>query len=118
MEKLTFEQLPEAVALLLEKVSRIEALLGDLPAERGDTIRMLNVTEGAELLHISVQALYTKVSRREIPVHKPGKRLYFNREELLEWMMGGRLKTNAEIQYEAEKYLVDLGHRRKARRIR
>lgn len=117
MEKLTFEQLPEAVALLLEKVSRMESLLEDMPRESVQVIRMLTVTEAAELLHISVQALYTKVSRREIPVHKPGKRLYFNRDELLEWMMGGRLKTNTEIQEQAERHLMEMGRKRKARRF-
>lgn len=117
MEKLTFEQLPEAIALLIEKVSRLETLLENLPREGKQVIRMLNVTEAAELLHISVQSLYTKVSRREIPVHKPGKRLYFNRQELLEWMMSSRLKTVAEIQWEAEQHLAELGRKRKARRL-
>jgi excisionase family DNA binding protein len=117
MENLTFEQLPGAVALLLEKVSRLETLLENRPEAKEVAIRMLNVTEAAELLHISVQALYTKVSRREVPVYKPGRRLYFNREELLEWMMGGRRKTNTEIQWEAERHLVDLGRKRKARRF-
>lgn len=118
MEKITFEQLPEAVALLLEKVRRIEALLENQPAAGVDVIRMLNVTEAAAFLDISVQSLYTKVSRREIPVHKPGKRLYFNQQELLDWMMGGRLKTRQEIEREAEQHLVALGQKRNARRFR
>jgi len=86
MENLTFEQLPGAVALLLEKVSRLEALLESRPEAADIATRMLNITEAAELLHLSVASVYTKVCRREIPVHKPGKRLYFNRDELLEWM--------------------------------
>ena len=117
MDKISFEQLPEAVALLLEKVGRIEAMLERLPQEQGDMTRMLNVTEAAEFLDISVQSLYTKVSRRAVPVHKPGKRLYFNRQELLDWMMGGRLKTHAEIEWEAEQHLTRLGQKRKARRF-
>jgi len=40
---------------------------------------------------------------------KRGKRLYFSRTELLEYLKAGRKKTNAEIEGEAETYLKRKG---------
>jgi len=49
--------------------------------------------QAAEFLSLSVPTLYTKVSRKEIPVNKRGKRLYFSMVELSEWVRSGRKKT-------------------------
>jgi hypothetical protein len=53
-------------------------------------------------VEVSVAALYTKVSRQEIPVSKPGKRLYFNRTDLKEWIRQGKRKTLNEIRQNAK----------------
>lgn len=104
MEHFTFEQLPHAVSLLHEKLSHIERLLtGQQPKEKAKAI--LNVTEAAAFLHLSVATLYTKVSGREIPFSKRGKRLYFHRSELEEWIAQGRKKTLEEIRQEASLYV-------------
>lgn len=117
MEKISFEQLPAAVALLLEKITCIEMLLENLPHNQQDTVSMLTITEAAAFLDVSVASLYTRVSRREIPVYKPGRRLYFNQQELLDWMMASRRKTGPEIGKDAEQHMAALTHKRKARRF-
>ncbi|MDR6941397.1 helix-turn-helix domain-containing protein [Mucilaginibacter pocheonensis] len=104
MEKLTFEQLPQAVSLLLEKVQRIEALL---EGQQNPAIpEMMDVSEAADILKLSVAALYSKVCRGEIPYYKPGRRLYFKKDELVAWMSKTRRKPNFEIRQEAEEYLI------------
>jgi len=100
MENLTFDQLPHAVSQLHEKMSRIERLLLEQrPQQEAEAI--LNIKEAAALLHLSVATLYTKVSCRELPFSKRGKRLYFHRSELEEWVRQGRKKTVSEIREEA-----------------
>ena len=100
MENLTFEQLPHAVSLLHEKMSHIERLLTEQhPKQEAEAI--LNVSQAAAFLHLSVATLYTKVSCREVPFSKRGKRLYFRRSELEEWVRQGRKKTVSEIRQEA-----------------
>jgi len=48
---------------------------------------------------------YSKVSKGEVPFHKKGKKLYFLKSEIDEWLKSGKRKTNAEIDQEAEAYL-------------
>jgi len=97
--KYTFEQLPEAISSLHDKVDSIKALLADDRQEQhSPPSDLLTIGQAAELLSLSVPTLYTKVSRKEIPVSKRGKRLYFSKVELSAWVRSGRKKTVEEIQ--------------------
>jgi len=49
--------------------------------------------QAAEFPSLSVPALYTKMSRKEIPGNKRSKRLYFSMMEISEWVGSGRKKT-------------------------
>jgi len=84
VEPFSFDKLPEVIRQLFEKIERIELLLQNLqPQTAEDTL--LTLAEAADFLKTSSAALYTKVSRGEIPFSKPGKRLYFNKDELKKW---------------------------------
>lgn len=104
MVEITFDQLPKAVTQLHEKLESIERLLLDqLPQQEVD--ELLTVQQAAELLHLSVPTIYGYVQRREIPVSKRSKRLYFSKQQLMEWIKAGRLKTVKEIDADANDYL-------------
>ena len=103
MEPFNFNELPEVVRLLFEKVEKIELMLQNLQPKEGDENDLLNITEAADFLKVSVAALYTKVSRKEIPVSKPGKRLYFNKTDLKEWVKMAKKKTMNDIRGEEDK---------------
>lgn len=81
----------------------LKSHLPENPAQEQDSL--LNITQAAELLGLSVPTLYSKVSKREIPVNKQGNRLYFSRLELTEWIKTGKKKTLAETQAIANAYL-------------
>jgi excisionase family DNA binding protein len=108
MDGLTFEQLPEAVTRLAAKLESIEQLLLNRKEQqpKEPTEKLLTVKQAAEFLTLSVPTMYSKVSRGELPVMKRGKRLYFSRKELLAYLKAGRKKSNAEIEAEANKYLL------------
>jgi len=71
--------------------------------------QLLTVQQAAELLNLSVPTLYGYTQRAEIPVCKRGKRLYFSKQSLFEWIKDGRKKTLAETASEAETYLKKKG---------
>ena len=48
---------------------------------------------------------YSKISRNEVPCYKRGKKIYFLKPEIDEWLKQGKRKSNAEIEQEAEAYL-------------
>lgn len=89
--KLTFEQLPDAVSRLFDKMEDIERLLqikykNTVPASDD----LLIIQQAAEFLHISRHTVYGLASRRKIPHMKKGKRLYFSKKDLTEWIAEGR----------------------------
>lgn len=99
---LTFDQLPQAVTMLANEVSKLKNLLiegrDQTPINQPD--QLLTVQQTAEFLNLAVPTIYGKVSKGEIPYMKKGKRLYFSRIELMDYIKGGRQKTNAEIEQE------------------
>lgn len=111
--QLTFEQLPEAVSRLLFKLESIEQLLllSNKPAN-AESDELLSIQQAAEFIKLSVPTVYGFVSRSEIPCMKKGKRLYFSRHELKEWIKTGRKKTITEIASEADEYLSSNKKRR------
>ncbi|MGV3504716.1 MAG: helix-turn-helix domain-containing protein [Adhaeribacter sp.] len=111
MEHYTFEQLPQAISLLHEKISHIEQVLLERQPQP-ETEEVFNVSQAAAYLNLTVATLYTKVSRQEIPVNKRGKRLYFYKGELTQWIREGRQKTISEIQQEAQHHF--MSRRRKS----
>jgi len=102
VEPFNFDKLPEVIRLLYEKVERLEEILIKLQPAKAEEDQLLTVKEAAELLKVTVASLYAKVSRKEIPVHKPGRILYFYKEDLLQWVRDSKRKTMAELQKEAQ----------------
>ena len=50
---------------------------------------LLTVREAADFLHISSSTIYSLSSKRKIPFMKKGRRLYFTKENLREWLEEG-----------------------------
>ncbi len=89
------------------RLKNIELLLLELkhdviPVDRADRRNNspLTVQDAADFVNLAVPTIYGLVSRREIPFSKKGKRLYFLKDELTEWIQTGRRKTVAEIEKE------------------
>jgi excisionase family DNA binding protein len=57
-----------------------------------------------ELTGLAKPTVYSLVSERKIPHAKRGKKLYFSRRELIEWLTNGKRKTRDEIADEAANF--------------
>jgi excisionase family DNA binding protein len=106
---LTFEKLPEAVKMLTKEVSEMKRLLMDKQEQTttDQPEQLLSIDEAAEFLRLAKPTLYSKVSRNEIPFMKRGKRLYFSRTELMDYLKGGRKKSQEEIREEVDSFLAN-----------
>jgi len=113
-DTLTFDQLPEAVTKMQEKLNNIEQLLISRQEQSPEQEELMPITKAAEFLDLAVPTVYSKVCRKEIPVNKRGKRLYFYRSELTEWIKSGRKKTAEEIREEAVQHLASSSKKAKA----
>jgi excisionase family DNA binding protein len=106
---LTFDKLPEAVTMLTKELRELKRLFIEKQEQPPplQQEQFFNIQEGAEFLHLTVPTMYSKVSKGELPYMKRGKRLYFSRTQLMEYLKEGRKKTNAEIEQEAEAFLYN-----------
>jgi len=112
--EITFENLPQAVTQLFDKLDNIERLIlshNNTPLPEED--KLLTIRETAEMLHLTVPTIYGLVQRAEIPVSKRGKRLYFSKQELVAWILAGRKKTTAEIEAETDRFIQSRNRRRR-----
>lgn len=110
MTTISFNDLPEAVTELTRKVDELYKVITNVqPQEQAD--QFLSVDETAKFLNLSVPTIYSKVSKRELPFSKRSKRLYFSREDLTDYLKGGRMKTVREIEAEADQYLTSKNKR-------
>lgn len=51
---------------------------------------ILSVRQVCQLLNLTPATIYNLVCQRKIPNSKVGKRLFFNRSELMEWIKSGK----------------------------
>ncbi len=67
--------------------------------------KMLTFKEACEYAGIKPSYMHKLTAARRIPFSKPcGKKIYFDKAELDEWMRGNRVKTIDEINDEAARY--------------
>jgi len=106
--EISFEQLPKAVMLIQDELLGLKKLLQENYLEaRQEPDQLLTIQQVAEFLSLSVPTIYGLVSKSEIPCMKKGKRLYFSKDEITNWIKSGRKKTLAEIDIEADAYLLN-----------
>ena len=68
---------------------------------------ILDISQVCDLLRYSRATVYALVEKREIPHYKKGRKIWFSKNELFEWLKSGRKKTKKELENEAEKYLLN-----------
>lgn len=66
----------------------------------------LTLEAAAEYLSLSKSAIYKLTSKKEIPFYNPGgKKLFFKRTELNEWINSSKVKSAFEVEQELDSYL-------------
>lgn len=98
---------------LFTKVENIERLLQQKAEQPSNSDQLLTIQQAAEFLNLCVPTIYGLVSKSALPVNKRGKRLYFSKQELSDWIKAGRKKTISEIEAEADTYLTSRKERTK-----
>jgi excisionase family DNA binding protein len=82
------------------KLERIETLT--LMAAKD----VLTLSEAAAYTGYSEKYMYQLAFSRQIPYSKRGKYLYFDKAELKQWLLAGRVATKDEIESAAATYVA------------
>ncbi|HEY3390611.1 MAG TPA: helix-turn-helix domain-containing protein [Prolixibacteraceae bacterium] len=109
METLTFDQLPNAVNQLFNKLENIERLLSvNTSDQHPEADRWLNLIELCAYLpdKPARPTVYGWVHDGLIPCHKGAKKLRFLKSDVDLWLKNGRKKTVMETAAEANLYLA------------
>ena len=69
---------------------------------------LTNVKGAAKILDTTSGTIYNLVHEKRIPHHKRGKKLYFFKSELIDWVRRGKKKTKEELIEEVNQNLSDL----------
>jgi excisionase family DNA binding protein len=103
-KQITFDSLPQAISSLADELKQIKALILETSTKDGaDSI--LTIEETSEFLHVQKQTLYSYVSKGLIPNHKRAGRLYFLKNELIDWIKSGN-KRVFDVEAEAKKIIA------------
>ena len=88
--------------IILNKLTAIEGLL-----EEANQTKPLTLLEAAKFLNLSQSHLYKLTSERKIPHFKPsGKKIYFDKSELIQWLKRKPARTQEETEEKAASYIV------------
>ncbi|BAX79287.1 helix-turn-helix domain-containing protein [Labilibaculum antarcticum] len=103
VNEISFENLPKAVAHLVNEVEKLKLLVekGQAPTLPQKRIP-IGIEEACRVIGKAKPTIYALVQKRMLPCYKNGKKLYFFEDELLNWITSGKKKTLKEIENEAE----------------
>ena len=109
METVRFEQMPELMAVLINKVKELTEQVNHLAKTSGELSdkivpgagnnphRALNVDQAAAYLGRAKATVYKYAERGILPCTKRNGSIYFFEDELLKWLEKGRKKSIYEI---------------------
>jgi excisionase family DNA binding protein len=93
--------------IILERLNSIEKAILYL-STNGSLAHIndpMDVKDLSAYLKMSASAIYKFTSQGTIPHYKNGKRLFFKREEINEWIFNNKIKTLEDIDREANEYI-------------
>jgi excisionase family DNA binding protein len=96
----------EGIKVLAEQITEnLKKVL--TPVENSTEASFLTIDEAAKLINLTKPTVYGLVHQNKIPYIKKGKRLYFVKAELLDWINSGKQKTKSEAEIKADAYLFN-----------
>lgn len=86
-EKLSFDNLPEAVGYLISKIEVLEQKIDAMApiSKQSDSKTTIDIDAAVKIIQKAKSTIYTMVRLGRIPAYKKGKKLYFIEEELKQW---------------------------------
>lgn len=108
-KNITFEDMPKAMSWMMDKLNELDSKIDGLnnsPQTAPSEIWM-NLKELREYLpsHPAEQTVYGWTSCHQIPFHKKGKRIMFLKSEIDDWLHDSKMKSQKELEHEAEKFI-------------
>lgn len=98
-------QLPDEISSLKNAIISLTDFVKNQSNSKPDSNEFLNSKQAAEYLNLSSSYLYYLTFSNSIPFYKPnGKRIFFRRTDLDNWLSQNRHSSRNEIEQQAAAY--------------
>lgn len=105
MKQQIFMLSEEGIKILAEQITEnIKKAI--TPTDSSSDNVYMTIDETAKLLNLAKSSVYGLVHQKKIPFHKVGKKLYFSKEAILQWIAKGKQNTKSDIELKADEYLM------------
>ena len=95
---------------ITQHFNSIKDILLEISKSKADDEEIGGMELAKRITGLSYPTIYGLVSTREIPHSKKGKKLYFIKSQLIEWVKSGNRKTTSQIEVDAEKFISRKRH--------
>lgn len=91
--------------IILEKLNSIENAIEKLNTVSNTDDDFMNIEEASSFLGFTKSSIYGMTHERKIPHFKVGKRLYFKKADIVNWITSTKITTKQELNERADIYL-------------
>jgi len=91
--------------LILEKLNSIELAIESLKESSKNVDEFMDIDQTASFLAMSKTTIYGMTHQRKIPYFKVGKRLFFKKSEIEQWIVSKRINTYDDLEKRAKEHL-------------
>jgi excisionase family DNA binding protein len=91
--------------MAFNEIQKLKARISELEKQlKIRNAELLDLKQAAEYLKLRPSYIYSLVHQGKIPYHKPnGKKLYFFKHELNEWILGTKVRSVDELHEDYNK---------------
>lgn len=91
--------------IILEKLNSIEKAIEKLKTASNDDEDFMNIDQVSSFIDLAKPSVYGLVNKRKIPHFKSGKRLYFKKSDIVQWITSTKVSTKQEMEDKANEYI-------------
>ena len=101
-----FEIIVEKLNAIESRIASIENKMFTLTDTSKTVLEIMSLNQLCEYYDFTKSYIYKQTSNREIPFYKNGKRLYFKKDEIDNWILENKVKSIQDIEREVNAYLL------------
>jgi excisionase family DNA binding protein len=102
LSSITLHELESRFETIVEKSIKNALNRGVAAASEKIDTELVDISSACQILGLAKPTVYALVSKRSIVSYKRGKKLYFNRSELIQWIQNGRRVSASELHLQAK----------------
>ena len=108
-EKTNMSNLFDRIDLMISKLNNIELEISELENSRKEVLdnKIMDIEQTAKYLYCSKHSIYKMVEKALIPHYKKSRKLYFDVDDINNWLKSGKKITKSEMEENAMNNVIN-----------